>query len=172
MNMPRCPYCGGRRLAVDPVHGIVVCQDCGSVIKEVLLDDTSPPLSALEERPKRRMRRMYNKMSDLLLSIPPAPIVRKGKSLHQDLECIKKELSAAISELTLRSPHLISALAYVVGGISAGLSLSKSVSLARLKTGARKKTLYSLIRRYRSQIHEIAERVRRECKEELSTLLG
>ena len=162
MSATRCPYCGSRRLAVDPARGTLVCQDCGSVVEELLIDDTRPPVDAIEYRPRRKK---------LILPIQPVFTVHEDKSSHEELKCIKKMIKD-VPGLAARSPHLVTAMAYIIGGVSAGLPLTKSLSIARLKTGARIKTLYSLVRRYRSQIHEIAERVRRECREELSILLG
>ena len=165
MSIPsRCPYCGSTRLAVDPERGTLICQDCGSVLTEMIIDDFYSPGD--RERTWRSKRR---------IQIPPIPPPTNKIIIHnveKRLDCVEKALIRAIGELSSRRPHLVMAVAYIVGGLSAGLSLSRSLVLARSRTGARVKTLYEIIRRYRSQLYEIAERVRRECREEVLTLLG
>lgn len=164
--LSRCPYCGSSRLAVDPERGTLLCQDCGSVLAELLIDDSHLPLDSGRRLPSRRRTRL------LPPTLPPSSITVAQGGSGGGLECVERALTRGIEELATRRRHLVTALAYIVGGLSAGLPLSRSLVLARSRTGARVKTLYEIIRRYRSQLYEIVERVRRECREEVLTLLG
>lgn len=63
MDSNKCNYCGSNKLRWDYKNGIVVCEDCGTIIEDKIFDGASPfletktkPLNYLEKSKKKELK--------------------------------------------------------------------------------------------------------------------
>ncbi|BBG24456.1 TFIIB-type zinc ribbon-containing protein [Sulfuracidifex tepidarius] len=63
MDIDKCNFCGSNKLRWDYKNGIIVCEDCGTVIDDKIFDGTSPfletkikPSNYLEKSKERELK--------------------------------------------------------------------------------------------------------------------
>ncbi len=155
----RCPCCGSNRIIVDPLSGNLVCQDCGCVIEEGLIDDYNPGKKGEEERypPKRRV---------LGKPLPSGGTTSWGMRRIGPTKVLGGDPPDHVKKIANSLPHVISvrsrtklALAYYIYERSEGNSKTRAIAVASEKTGLSKRSLERIIRRYRPWIEGEIRRV-------------
>ncbi len=155
----RCPCCGSNRIIVDPLSGNLVCQDCGCVIEEGLIDDYNPGKKGEEERypPKRRV---------LGKPLPSGGTTSWGMRRIGPTKVLGGDPPDNVKRIADSLPRVISvrsrtklALAYYIYERSEGNSKTRAIAVASEKTGLSKRSLERIIRRYRPWIEGEIRRV-------------
>lgn len=154
----KCPCCGSTRIIVDPQSGSLVCQDCGCVIEEGLIDDYNPGGREAERYPPKR--RVLGK------HLPPGDTTSWGVRRIGLTKMLGGDPPDYVKRIADSLPHVISvrsrtklAIAYYIYERSEGNSKTRAITIASERTGLSKRSLERIIRRYRPWIEGEIRRV-------------
>jgi len=183
-----CPYCKSERLAIDNSSGTLICQDCGSVIKEGLIDEAPPPRrpkdpvipkpqkprrpptrAALELEIDRKARkalatgRVFDKTATGALITYTTLLVEssvndKVKALAHD---IRRALASTVPPAIVKRKTSI-ALALYVMYRARGNTKMQALRRASEEASAKLERLEKLEREYRHLLEAMISRVRKE----------
>jgi hypothetical protein len=156
----RCPCCGSYRVIEDPLTGNLVCQDCGCVIKENLIDDYAwkPPSKPRYPLRKRVLKQAIH-LADTSMWGKRIPPTRATGILNQNPpDYIIKIMNNLPGIISVKERTRI-ALSYYIYERSEGNSKTGSLIVASKRTGVSVKTLTRILRRYRPWIEEVIRRV-------------
>lgn len=163
--MEKCPVCGSTRLAVNPITGELVCQDCGTVLEENPFDDTPVPphYDPLHHQKRARRAMVERRMREVISSLDTR---RWGE--HQRSRGFEEVDQELISQLKTGFPpyrilrrRTLAAVAVYVRERSEGASKTDALKSASRRTGVSMRTLERIIREYRDWIEEAVRRAAR-----------
>ncbi len=154
-----CPCCGSTRIIVDAQNGSLVCQDCGCVIEEGLIDDYNPGRKEEEEMYPRKRRIVGKPLPPGDTSSWGARIINLAKMLGGDPPDNVKRIADSLPRVISVRSRTKLALAYYIYERSEGNSKTRAIAIASKKTGLSKRSLERIIRRYRPWIEGEIRRV-------------
>jgi len=185
-----CPYCGSPRLALDNSSGTLVCQECGSVVMEGLIDEAAPPKRPREppspkpQRPRRPPRpaieleiarrakralasgRVFDKKSGTGTLITYTTLLveshvdEKVKALAHD---IRREFASTTPPVILKRKTSIALALYVIYR-ARGSTKMQALRRASEEASAKRERLEKLEREYRHLLEALIDRVRKEWR--------
>ncbi|MGC9072165.1 MAG: TFIIB-type zinc ribbon-containing protein [Acidilobus sp.] len=174
----RCPVCGSTRLAWSDELGYLVCQDCGTIISE-LIDDEAPYTSASEVSKRRRAtapkappptswtleevvedaartavgRGKVLEVVGRSVRLRP-PVSRKPEGIDELLEVMR-----GFPDLRSRTERVRAAIAVYAALKSMGVSRTRAIDMASRASGASPKSLAKVIERHRRSMAKYEEAV-------------
>jgi len=184
-----CPHCGSPRLIVDGSSGTLVCQRCGAVIMEALIDEAPPPrkpwepLSPKPQRPRRppsrtpweieiarkarkaiASGRVFDRRSATGTLITYTTLIVES-SVDEKVKALAHDIRKALASST--PPAVIKrktsiALALYVMYRARGSTKMQALRRASGEASAKQERLEKLEREYRHLLEAMIDRVRKE----------
>lgn len=165
----RCPHCGSSRLAVNPVTGELVCQECGSIVDADPLDDSGG--ECCEDSTEKWVgggRRAW-RVKRLIARLESLDTRQWGKGPESTHSSNRLLVDSSLVELVKESlpPYRVLkrktliAVALYVQERSEGASMGSALKAASTATGVSEKTLERIIRAHWDLIEDAVRRVAR-----------
>ena len=157
----KCPNCGSSRIALDPLRGVLVCQECGTVIEENIIDDSeiSYRFPKKELYINKKIIRISHSTQDLL-STKNWGLVNHRRQLEEIPNKIRYIFNKIPRNMIPKTRTRL-AIAYYIYERSEGNTKTMSLRIASKSTGVSIKSIEKTVRRYRLWIEDEIRRVAR-----------